>query len=49
LKIKKIGPCKIIIKLEANAYEKEFLDGVGISPIFNVANMYPYRTDEIEG
>jgi hypothetical protein len=35
LKMKKIGPCKIIRKFEANDYEKDFPDGVGISPIFN--------------
>jgi hypothetical protein len=48
LKIKKIGPCKIIRKFEANAYEIEFPDGVGISPIFNVVDLYPYRAYETE-
>jgi hypothetical protein len=47
--MKKIGPCKIIRKFEANAYEIELPDGVGISPIFNVANLYPYRIDEARG
>jgi transposase InsO family protein len=46
LKMKKIGPCKIIRKFEANAYEIELPDGVGISPIFNIADLYPYRADE---
>jgi hypothetical protein len=48
LKMKKIGSCKILRKFEANAYEIELLDGVGISPIFNVAYLYPYKEDETE-
>jgi hypothetical protein len=48
LKMKKIGPCKILRKFEANAYEIELPDGVGISPIFNIADLYPYREDEDE-
>jgi hypothetical protein len=47
--MKKIGPCKILRKFDANTYEIELLDGVGISPIFNVADLYPYRNDDIEG
>jgi hypothetical protein len=45
LKMKKIGPCKILRKFQANAYEIELPDGVGISPIFNIADLYPYRED----
>ena len=37
LKMKKIGPCKVLKKFGANAYEIELLDGIGISPIFNVS------------
>jgi hypothetical protein len=48
LKMKKIGSCKILRKFEANAYEIEFPDDVVISPIFNVAYMYPYRADGAE-
>jgi hypothetical protein len=48
LKMKKIGPCKILRKFDANAYEIELPDDVGISPIFNISDLYPYREDEQE-
>jgi hypothetical protein len=46
LKMKKIGPCKILRNFDANAYEIELPHDVGISPIFNISYMYPYREDE---
>ena len=46
--MKNIGPCGILRKFTANAYEIELPDNVGISPIFNVANLYSYRRDEAE-
>ena len=46
LKMKKIGPCKIIRKFGANAYEIELPDGIGISPIFNISYLYPYKSEE---
>jgi hypothetical protein len=46
LKMKNIGPCRILKKCAVNAYDIELPDNVGISLIFNVANMYPYRRDE---
>jgi hypothetical protein len=49
IKMKKIGPCKILIKFSTNAYEIELLEDVGISPIFNVVDLYPYRMNDIEG
>jgi hypothetical protein len=49
LKIKKIGSCKILRKFEENDYDIELLDGVGISPIFNIADLYPYRSNETGG
>jgi hypothetical protein len=44
--MKKIGPCKVVRKFGANAYEIELPDGIGISPIFNVVDLYPYRAEE---
>jgi hypothetical protein len=46
LKMKKIGPCRVIKKFGKNAYEIELPDGVRISPIFNVMDLYPYRDEE---
>jgi hypothetical protein len=48
LKMKKIGPCKILRNFDANAYEIELPDDVGISPIFNVSDLYPYRKYDTE-
>jgi hypothetical protein len=44
--MKKIGPCKVIRKFGENAYDIELPDGIEISPIFNVADLYPYRAKE---
>jgi hypothetical protein len=44
--MKKIGPCKVLKKFGANTYEIELPDGIRISPIFNVADLYPYRDEE---
>jgi hypothetical protein len=48
LKMKKIGPCKVLRKFRENAYEIELTDGIGISPIFNISYLYPYRAGEVE-
>ena len=47
LKMKKIGPCRILRKFSENAYELEIPSGVGISPIFNIADLYPYVAGDI--
>jgi hypothetical protein len=49
LKMKKIRSCKILRKCGANAYEIELPKDVGISPIFNISYMYPYREDDTRG
>ena len=43
LKMKNIGPCRILRKFSSNSYEIELLEGVGISPIFNVVYLYLYK------
>ena len=43
IKMKKIGPCKILRIFFANAYELGFAKGIRISPIFNVVDLYPYQ------
>jgi hypothetical protein len=43
LKLKKIGPCRILRKFSTNAYELELPHDIGISAIFNVVDLYPYR------
>jgi hypothetical protein len=48
LKMKKIGPCKVLRNFEENAYEIELSDGIGISLIFNIVDLYPYRVGEAE-
>jgi hypothetical protein len=48
LKMKKIGPCRILRKFGENAYELELPEGIGISPIFNISDLYPYKTDEAD-
>jgi hypothetical protein len=46
LKMNKIGPCKVLKKFGANAYEIELLDGIRISLIFNISYLYPYKAEE---
>jgi hypothetical protein len=48
LKMKKIGPCRILRKFGENAYELELPEGIGISPTFNISDLYPYRAKEAD-
>jgi hypothetical protein len=43
MKLKNIGKCKILRKFSPNAYEIKLPSGVGISPIFNVVDLYPFK------
>ena len=44
LKMKKFGPCKILKFFDSgNSYEVELLDDMGISPIFNISDLYKYH------
>jgi len=51
--MKKIGPCKILEKRNNNAYKVELLEGLDISPIFNVFDVYAFHGEichgEVEG
>lgn len=40
LKKKKIGPCRVLKKIRANAYKIELLMGMEISSIFNISDLY---------
>ena len=46
--MKKIGPCRVLKKFGENTYEIELPDGIGISPIFNVSDLYPYKAGKVE-
>ena len=46
LKMKKIGPCRVLKKLGEIAYEIELLDEIEISPKFNVSDLYAYKAEE---
>ena len=48
LQLKKIGPCKILRKFSANAYEMELPSDLQISPIFNVSDLYPFKDSYVQ-
>jgi hypothetical protein len=48
MKMKKIGPCKVLKNFGANAYEIELPDGIESYLIFNVSYLYPYKDKEAE-
>eukprot|EP01018_Ginkgo_biloba_P031903 Gb_25354 [translate_table: standard] len=42
LKLKKIGPCRIVRKCGTNAYQVDLPDELDISSIFNISDLYAY-------
>lgn len=46
LKYKKIGPYKILKKINDNAYEVELPSGLDISPVFNISDLYTFHGDD---
>jgi hypothetical protein len=51
LKMKKIGPCKILKRISNNAYVLKLPKGLDISPTFNVSNLFELHegmVDEVE-
>lgn len=42
LKSKEFGPCKVLKKINSNAYLIELPPKLQINPIFNVSNLYPF-------
>ena len=49
LKMKKFGPCKILKKHDSrNSYEVGLLDGIHITPIFNILDLTHYHDDGVK-
>lgn len=46
LKLKKIGPCRIVRKCGTNAYQVDLPDEFDMSPIFNISDLYTYSEDD---
>ena len=43
LKLKNIGPCKVLRNFSLNSYEIELPSNLGISPIFILSYLYPFK------
>lgn len=43
LQMRRIRPCKILAKYGNNAYKIDLLEDMTLSPIFNVADLVPYK------
>ena len=46
-KYKKIGPCKILSKINGNAYKFDLPTNLDISPVFNVSDLYIFHGDSV--
>jgi hypothetical protein len=47
LKMKKIRPCKVLKEFGVNDYDIELPDGIRISLIFNISDLYPYKAEDV--
>lgn len=43
LQMRRVGPCKILAKYGHNAYKVDLPNEVSMSPIFNVADLVPFK------
>ena len=47
LKYKKIGPCKILKKINDNAHKVDLSADIDISPMFNISDLYIFHGDDL--
>lgn len=48
LQMRRIGPCKILAKYGNNAYKLDLPEDMALSPIFNIADLVPYKGTLLE-
>ena len=47
LRYKKIDPCKILRKINVNAYKVDFPPNLDICHVFNVSDLYIFHADNV--
>ena len=48
LQMMRIGPCKVLEKYGLNAYKLDLPKDMAISPIFNVKDLIPYKSPQVD-